>query len=115
MTKTASAAATDSAMTRRAGLRLTRPGYPGRLEALPLVLLARRHTPAGNPVAVIVTEGAGRLIGEGVAVALAVGRPHERREMIPPQDLIAIVRCVIGLSNASCVKEIDIMSMTDRA
>jgi NAD(P)-dependent dehydrogenase (short-subunit alcohol dehydrogenase family) len=30
--------------------------------------------------------------------------PHERREMIPPQDLIAIVKCVIGLSNASCVK-----------
>jgi NAD(P)-dependent dehydrogenase (short-subunit alcohol dehydrogenase family) len=40
--------------------------------------------------------------------------PHESREMIPPRDLIAIVKCVIGLSNASCVKEIDIMAMTDR-
>jgi short-subunit dehydrogenase len=40
--------------------------------------------------------------------------PHERREMIPPQDLIAIVKCVIGLSNASCVKEIDVMAITDR-
>ncbi len=40
--------------------------------------------------------------------------PHESREMIPPQDLIAIVKCVIGLSNASCVKEIDVMAMTDR-
>ncbi len=41
--------------------------------------------------------------------------PHESREMIPPRDLVAIVKCVIGLSNASCVKEIDIMAMTDRA
>jgi len=40
--------------------------------------------------------------------------PHESREMIPPRDLIAIVKCVIGLSNASCVKEIDVMAMTDR-
>jgi short-subunit dehydrogenase len=41
-------------------------------------------------------------------------RPHEDRVMIPPQDLVALVKCVIGLSNASCVKEIDIMAMTDR-
>jgi short-subunit dehydrogenase len=40
-------------------------------------------------------------------------RPHERRDMIPPQDLIEIVRCVSRLSNASCVKEIDVMAMTD--
>jgi hypothetical protein len=40
--------------------------------------------------------------------------PHECRERIPPQDLIAIVKCVIGLSNATCVKEIDVMAMTDR-
>ncbi len=40
--------------------------------------------------------------------------PHESREMIPPHDLIAFVKCVIGLSNASCVKEIDVMAMTDR-
>jgi NAD(P)-dependent dehydrogenase (short-subunit alcohol dehydrogenase family) len=40
--------------------------------------------------------------------------PHESRAMIPPQDLIAIVKCVVGLSNASCVKEIDVMAMTDR-
>ena len=33
---------------------------------------------------------------------------------VPPQDLVAIIRCVIGLSTASCVKEIDIMAMTDR-
>ncbi|HEY7689333.1 MAG TPA: SDR family oxidoreductase [Dongiaceae bacterium] len=42
-------------------------------------------------------------------------RPHERRDMIPPQDLIEIVRCVTRLSNASCVKEIDVMAMTDGA
>jgi NAD(P)-dependent dehydrogenase (short-subunit alcohol dehydrogenase family) len=41
--------------------------------------------------------------------------PHESRRMIPPQDLIALVKCVIGLSNASCVKEIDVMAMTDDA
>ena len=39
--------------------------------------------------------------------------PHERRDMIPPQDLIEMVRCVTRLSNCSCVKEIDIMAMTD--
>src|SRR5262245_44433234 len=42
-------------------------------------------------------------------------RPHESRDMIPPQDLIEIVRCVTRLSNASCVKEIDVMAMTDSA
>jgi len=41
--------------------------------------------------------------------------PHESRRMIPPQDLVALVKCIIGLSNASCVKEIDIMAMTDDA
>jgi short-subunit dehydrogenase len=39
--------------------------------------------------------------------------PHERRDMIPPQDLIEIVKCVSRLSNSSCVKEIDVMAMTD--
>ena len=46
--------------------------------------------------------------------ATVCANPHECRERIPPQDLIAIVKCVIGLSNASCVKEIDVMAMTDR-
>jgi short-subunit dehydrogenase len=40
-------------------------------------------------------------------------RPHEARDMIPPQDLVELVRCVTRLSNASCVKEIDVMAMTD--
>jgi short-subunit dehydrogenase len=40
-------------------------------------------------------------------------RPHERRDMIPPQDLIELVKCVTRLSNSSCVKEIDVMAMTD--
>jgi len=39
--------------------------------------------------------------------------PHERRDMIPPQDLIEIVKCVARLSSSSCVKEIDVMAMTD--
>jgi short-subunit dehydrogenase len=33
---------------------------------------------------------------------------------IPVQDLAAVVRCVMGLSNVSCVKEIDIPAITDR-
>src|SRR5262245_47889133 len=92
MTKTASAAATESAMTRRAGLRLTRPGYPGPPGVLALVLLAGRHAPTRNPVAVIVAEGARRLLREGVAVALAVGRPHERGDdlEVPLGDLAGL-------------------------
>lgn len=39
--------------------------------------------------------------------------PHENREMISPQDLLSVVKCIVGLSSASCVKEIDIMAMTD--
>jgi hypothetical protein len=48
---------------------------------------------------------------EGGAVSSV---PHEDRWMIPPADLVEIVKCVIRLSNASCVKEIDVMAMTDR-
>jgi hypothetical protein len=33
--------------------------------------------------------------------------------MIPPRDLIDLVRCLARLSNSSCVKEIDIMAMSD--
>ena len=33
---------------------------------------------------------------------------------IPVHDLVAIVRCLIGLSRAACVKEIDVPAMTDR-
>lgn len=32
---------------------------------------------------------------------------------IPHSDLVAITRCLVGLSNATCVKEIDIPAMTD--
>lgn len=39
---------------------------------------------------------------------------HEARTMIPPQDLIELTKCVIRLSNASCVKEIDVVAMSDR-
>src|SRR5579859_3802851 len=73
MTKIASAAATDSAMTSRAGLRLTRRRIPRSL-----LRLARYDTAAGDPVAVVVAKRTRRVLGEGVAVALAVGRPHER-------------------------------------
>jgi short-subunit dehydrogenase len=45
---------------------------------------------------------------------VASSSPHESRAMIPAQDLVALIKCVIGLSNASCVKEIDVMAMTDR-
>lgn len=33
---------------------------------------------------------------------------------IPVHDIVALVRCVIGLSKVACVKEIDVPSMTDR-
>ena len=33
---------------------------------------------------------------------------------IPVHDLVAIVRCLIGLSSAACVKEIDVPALTDR-
>jgi short-subunit dehydrogenase len=39
---------------------------------------------------------------------------HEDRVMIPPSDLVELVRCVVRLSNDSVVKEIDILAMTDR-
>src|SRR5438046_938249 len=64
-TKTASAAATDNAMTSRAGLRLT----PGRIPAL---VLAGDHAAARDPVPVIVAKRTRRVFGERVAVALAV-------------------------------------------
>jgi hypothetical protein len=48
-----------------------------------------------------------------VAQGVVTAHPHDDRTMIPPQDLIEIVRCLIRLSNASCVKEIDVMAMTD--
>lgn len=32
---------------------------------------------------------------------------------IPVQDLIAVVKCIMSLSNATCIKEIDIPAMTD--
>lgn len=35
-------------------------------------------------------------------------------KQLPVQDLVAIVKCVIGLSPASCVKEIDVPAMADR-
>ena len=43
----------------------------------------------------------------------ATSVPHEERRMIPPQDLVALARCIIRLSPDSCVKEIDVMAMTD--
>src|SRR3954470_10663003 len=79
--KTASAAATDSAITSLAGLRLTPPilplGQGSRTLVAPLALLARLRPPGRNPVPVVVAEGAGQVLGEGVAIALAVGGAHE--------------------------------------
>lgn len=40
--------------------------------------------------------------------------PREGRDLIPPSDLVALVRCVVNLSRASCVKEIDLAAMQDR-
>ncbi|MNW58194.1 hypothetical protein D3C74_360410 [compost metagenome] len=32
---------------------------------------------------------------------------------IPLQDMVAVVRCIISLSKAACVKEINIPALTD--
>src|SRR3954470_12768536 len=69
--KTASTAATDSAITSLAGLRLTEPMIPR------LVVLARLRPPGRDPIAVVLAERPRRVLGEGIAVALAVGGPHE--------------------------------------
>src|SRR4051794_36633932 len=74
-TKTASAAATDNAMTSRAGLRLT----PGRIPASRLVL-AGDHAAARDPVAVIVAKRTRRVLRQRVAISLAVRRAHEGRD-----------------------------------
>src|SRR5437868_11798350 len=94
--KTARAAATESATISRAGLCLIaraslpgphRPGlvgwaspaegYRGGFCVRPSTL-CRRHPAAGYPIAVVVAERARRVLRQGVAVTLAVGRPHER-------------------------------------
>src|ERR671936_1711668 len=53
-----------------------------RNRRVPLLLaLAGRFAAApGNAVSVLLAEGAGVVLGEGVAVPLAVGRAHERRD-----------------------------------
>lgn len=53
----------------------------------------------------------GAIKAEGGVVSAV---PHEDRRMIPPSDLVEVVKCIIRLSNASCVKEIDVMAMSDR-
>src|SRR5436305_1863515 len=85
--KIASTAATDSAITSLAGLRLTGPMIPA------LALLLGRLRPAGrDAIAVVVAERAGRVLGEGVAVALAVRGAHERGDdvEIPLRDLAGL-------------------------
>src|SRR3954471_6706715 len=86
--KTASAAAIDSAITRRVGLRLTAPMIPASGRALGVVG-GRRDSAPGDAVAVIVAERARRFLGQRVAVALAVCGPHERRDDVeaPVGDL----------------------------
>src|SRR5438552_6280523 len=72
-------------MTSRAGLRLraTPRFYP------PLALGGLRRVPCGDPVAVLVAERTRVVLGQGVAVALAVRGAHERRDDIevPLADL----------------------------
>jgi short-subunit dehydrogenase len=47
---------------------------------------------------------------QGIEAALATDP-----ESIPPQDIVALVKCVLTLSGASCVKEIDLPALTDGA
>src|SRR3954447_12321719 len=52
-------------------------------------MLGRRRPPAGDPVPVLLAERAGHVLGERVAVALAVGGAHERADDldVPLRDL----------------------------
>jgi len=59
-----------------------------------------------NPGTIASTESPYEL---GREAALAA----TRGTMIPMHDLVAIVRCLLNLSNATCVKEMDIPAMAD--
>src|ERR1022692_1672514 len=90
---TASAAATDSAITSRAGLPLTAPILAGcgpeRRSHCAALMFRGADLAAGDPVAVVVAERTGRVLRQRVAVTLAVGGPHEVRDdvEVPVGDL----------------------------
>ena len=91
-------------MTSRAGLRPRAEGLAGptlpatardssRAEALgALGRLGRHRAPLGHAVAVLDAERAGRILGQGIAIALAVGGPNEGSD-----DLEVPLGDVVGL------------------
>ena len=48
-----------------------------------------------------------------VSEAGVSARGYGERELINPKDVLELVRCLLSLSNSSCVKEIDLCAMTD--
>ncbi len=56
-------------------------------------------------------------LGDLGTVTLEGGEVHARgfdgRELIDPNDVLELVRCLLTLSNSSCVKEIDFCAVTD--
>jgi NAD(P)-dependent dehydrogenase (short-subunit alcohol dehydrogenase family) len=52
-------------------------------------------------------------LGSAAATKDEMEADANARSMVSPDDLIAVMRCIISLSNASCVKEIDLLAMAD--
>lgn len=48
-----------------------------------------------------------------VSEAGVSARGYDGRELIDPSDVLELVRCLLSLSNSSCVKEIDFCALTD--
>ncbi|GJM70431.1 hypothetical protein HMSSN036_26470 [Paenibacillus macerans] len=78
----------------------------------------------GNRIIVKNTEGANAICVTCINPGeLATQMPYEagaeavwsvyRRAQIPLQDIVELVRCIIHLSNASCVKGINVPAMLD--
>src|SRR5882672_11676064 len=102
--KTASTAATDSAITSLAGLRLIAlDDTQARLEERRLVVLGRLRPAGRDPVPVVVAERARQILGEGVAVPLAVRGPHEGGD-----DVEVPLRDVGGLAPEVGQAEVDV-------
>src|SRR5262245_33170283 len=75
MRKTASTAATESATTRRTGLR--RLATPRVYRPVRDLLGCSRRPAIRNAVAVVAAEASRRILGQGIAITLAVRGPQE--------------------------------------
>src|SRR5579872_2926520 len=70
----------ERAIARKSSHHRSGPSGPSPTRATGSRLDARRGLPRGDAVSVVCAERPGLLLGERVAVALAVGGAHERRD-----------------------------------